>query len=241
MKATLPGVLVVEHDAGVAHLLIAELRQLPAIVEHAMDAPRAVALTRSRRFALLAIDLMLPGVGGAELCVQLRAAAPGARLLAVTARSDLIGALLGVRTGIDDYALKPVDPTDVRAKARALLDRPARWEPPPEETWDSGELSFQGAERRVRLRGQPVEGISSAEFEVLYFLARHAGRTFTARELAASVWGLHHPINMRNLGINFVKLKEKLARGAHSYLVISRDDQYMFTVSDTALAVHDGQ
>lgn len=241
MQATLARILVVEDDADVADLLMAELRQLPAIVEHASDGRGAVALAQSRGYALLTIDLILPGLAGIDLCTALRAAAPGSRMLAVTARSDLIGALLGLRSGIDDYVLKPFDPADVRTKARALLDRPARWQPPADETWDCGALSFQRAERRVRLRGRPVEGISSAEFEVLYFLARHAGRTFTAKELAARVWGLHHPLNMRNLGINFAKLKEKLAHGAGSYLVIGREDQYMFMVSTAAAGVPRGQ
>lgn len=223
-------VLVVEDDLDVADLLVSELREVVDAVDRAGDGTTAVALARSSDYALITVDLMLPRLGGPQMCAQLRAAAPYCLMLAVTGRSDAIPVLLGMSSGIDDYVLKPFDIAEVRRKARQLLERPPRWKAPAATAapWGGSDISFDLGARRILLRERPVEGISSTEFEALYFLACNPGTFFSAKELVARLWGLHHPLNMRNLGVNFVKLRKKLSHGSSSYMVITHDERYMF-------------
>lgn len=223
-------VLVVEDDRDVADLLASELQEVADVVDKTGDGATAVALARSNEYALVTVDLMLPRLGGPQMCAQLRAAAPRCPILAVTGRSDVIATLLGMSNGVDDYVLKPFNIAEVRAKTKQLLERPRQWHAPGTTAgrWAVGDISFDLAARRIALREQPVEGISSTEFELLYFLARNPGTFFSAKELSARLWGLHHPLNMRNLGVNFVKLRKKLAHGSYSYVAVTNDERYMF-------------
>lgn len=228
--------LVVEDDASVADLLASELGELvPGGVDQVHDGAVAVAMARSDDYALVTLDLMLPGLGGAQLCARLREAAPHRPLLAVTGRSDVIAAVLGMSVGVDDYCLKPFDLAEVRAKAIELLARPCRGaEAAVRDRGALGGVSFDLAFRRILLFGNPVPGISSTEFEVLHFLASNAGTAFPARELMARLWGLHHVSNLRSLGVNFARLKRKLTRGSMSYISITQDQRYAFRPSQPA-------
>lgn len=225
MKARL---LVIENDGDVADLLAQELRTLAAEVDQVRDAPHAVSLATERRYALATLDLTLPGLGCAQLCAQLRAAFPGCLLLAVTARPDVVGTLLGVHGGVDDYVLKPFAASEVREKARHLLARPSPWQAPSTRHAANGGISFDAPSRRLLLDGVTVPGISAAELDVVRFLASTPGVAFSAQELAARLWGLHHAPSLRDLGVNFAKLKKRLVRGSRSCLAVTGDGRYLF-------------
>lgn len=224
-------VLVVEDEPSVADLLASELRSLVDQVDQANDGRNAVSRAQSTDYALITLDLMLPGLGGRRLCELIRAARPASSILAITARADMVASLIGMRNGCDDYVLKPFSLSDLRARAERLLERPRRVTTrSPEAGWTIGEVCLEPAKGVLSIAGRPVDGISHSEFEVVNFLARAAGVSFSRQELLAAVWGIHHSINFRTLHVDFQKLREKLRHPTTSapYLSVGADERYLF-------------
>lgn len=225
-------VLVVEDDQDVANLLIEGLRDLADRVDHCRDGRAGLAMAETADYALIALDLMLPRLGGPKICELLRASGSDAALLAITGRADLVASRLGARLGFDDYVLKPFDMEEVRAKARRLLERRRRLNrasnTAPASPLELEGLSLDPATRRVQIDGKPVDGLSSREFDIVYFLARNPGVSFSKEELLAALWGIHHALSFRHLGIDVSRIRDKLKSSSSdkSCLSITPDDRY---------------
>lgn len=226
-------VLVVEDDRDVANLLIEGLRDLADRVDHSPDGQGALAMAETADYALIALDLMLPRLGGLKICELLRSSGADAALLAVTGRPDLVASRLGTRLGFDDYVLKPFDMDEVRAKAQRLLERRrclnCASNTAPASLLELEGLSLHPATQRVEIDGKPVEGLSSKEFNLVYLLARNPEASFSKEELLAALWGIYHPLSFRYLGIDVSRVRDKLKSSSSdkSCLSITPDDRYV--------------
>ena len=226
-------VLVAEAEPNVANPLVNGFGTLADAVDRAPDAATALERAESpSEYALVVIDLMLPGLVGAEIWERLRAAQPQAGVLALSARAELVAPLLGMRHGVDDYLLMPLEVGQAREKAERLLARPHRARPgaAADGVWTAGAVAFDPGKRRLSMAGKLVDGVSAAEFELVHFLARAAGSAFSRDELLAAIWGVHHPVNLRHIGVNWVRLADKLRdpRTAAAHLVTVAGERYMF-------------
>lgn len=176
-------------------------------------------MAESLDYALVTLDLMLPKLGGPQLCRLIREARRDTPLLAVTARVDAVEDLLGTVSGIEDYLLKPVAVRELVRKAEALMARPPSSGPVlPVYThtqYVSGGVSFDPATRKVVIEGKPIAGLSLAEFELLYFLAENEGVSFSEEELLAKVWNLHPPVKLKHLALDLSVLRRRI-RGLSS-------------------------
>jgi DNA-binding response OmpR family regulator len=139
---------------------------------------RAVTLPaacRQHAPELVVLDLMLPGLGGIDVCRQIRSFSD-VPILMLTACEDDIEQVLGLESGADDYVHKPIEPRLLLARLRALLRRrhgssntgtPSRLM--------HGELLIDRMQREVHLHGRPVE-LGTTEFEILWLLASQPGQ-----------------------------------------------------------------
>lgn len=232
-----PRVLIVDADRSVANLLKDALLDLAAEVDQARDGRTGLAMAVANDYDLIVLDLMLPLLGGVEMCRTVRLSKPNALFLAVTARCDLIAPMLGTRLGFDDYALKPLEPDEFRAKAGALLERRRlTTRPPGVPPGPSAEgMIIEHAGRRVLMDGKAVPGLSFNEHELVRFLAANAGRAFSPRELLAAIWGIHHSVPLRSLSIDLPRLRRRLVgpRSATSPLYRTPDDRYGLGLAST--------
>src|SRR4051812_24186287 len=113
-------VLLIEDDASLCALLEQRLSADNFVVECAHDGVSGLEMARSRRFALVVLDLMLPKLGGFEVLRRLRALS-AVPVLILTARGDDIEKVLGLESGADDYLAKPFNPRELIARMRAIL------------------------------------------------------------------------------------------------------------------------
>ena len=217
---------MLESDPCVADMLVQQLRATSVSrVDHAADGPSGVAMAESFDYRLVCLELLMPRLGGAQLCAALRAARRDSALLAVTAHAENISSLLGNESGIDDYIMKPVDPRELSRKAEYLIGRcreDAESKLP--DSFTAGNLTILPAKKSLVLESRPVINLSSAEFELLCFLAQNAGTSLSEEDILASLWGLYPPLNFRALGIDLRVLGMKL-RGPASgrrYLACAR-------------------
>lgn len=220
---------MLESDSGVADLLIQQLRTTSVSrVDHAADGASGVAMAESFDYRLICLELLMPKLGGPDLCKALRAARREAPLMAVTARVEDVSSLLGTESGIDDYIVKPIEPRELVRKAEVLIRRR-----PPATAWNSSclpddfsvaGLSIFPAMKGVVVEGRSVNNLSPGEFELISFLARNAAVSLSEEEILASLWGLYPPVNLKCLGVNLRLLGMKL-RGigtGHRYLSFGR-------------------
>src|SRR6266511_2501785 len=134
----------------------------------------------------VALDLMLPGIDGMEVCRRIRAFSD-AYIIMLTAKSDEIDKLVGLSVGADDYLTKPFSPRELVARVRAMLRRP-RGADPAAGLRRFGALEIDPAGREVRLAGRRVE-LTRTEFDVLDALSAQPRVAFSRRQLLDRVWG----------------------------------------------------
>jgi DNA-binding response OmpR family regulator len=211
--AATPRLLVVEDDADIAELIAMHLAELPAHVAQARDGVAGLRMATSQPWDAIVLDLRLPGMGGLDLCRELRAHGNRTPLMMLTARGSELDRVLGLETGADDYLTKPFSVLELKARIKALLRRAAAHAPAPERaeprTIEVPGLLIDREQRRVRLDGSEL-ALTAREFDLLWHFARHPGRVFTRGELLADVWGYGHDGYDHTVNSHINRLRDKL-------------------------------
>ena len=195
-------VLVVDDDPAILEILRAYLEKEGHEVVVASNGLDAEFELGSADVAVL--DWMLPGQSGVDLTRRARAAYPNLPLLLLTARGDEDDRVYGLKSGADDYVVKPFSPREVVARVEALLRRANV-----RDVITLGPLVIGAQARSVTLSGQDVP-LSRTEFELLLTLARHPGIAFSRERLLERVWGPEFAGTERVVDVNIQVLRRKL-------------------------------
>lgn len=206
-------ILVIEDDPDIGEMLGINLRDEGFAVEIAADGALGLKLLQSRRYDLLVLDLMLPGVDGLEICREVRRASHYQPIIIISAKSSETQRVLGLELGADDYLAKPFSVPELIARVRALFRRVeamGRASQAP-EVLALGALLIDPAGHRVLLEGRPVP-LTLKEFELLLFFARHPGKAFTRKALLDQVWGGAHEGYEHTVNSHINRLRGKIER-----------------------------
>ena len=203
-------ILLVEDEQSVADGVTYALEQEGFEVAVAMEGKAALDLFEARKFDLVLLDLMLPGLNGWQLFAAFRKQRP-VPVIMLTARAGEADRVAGLEMGADDYITKPFSMRELTARVRAVLRRTAAQAATPET---SRALSLAGVEldpacREVRVEGRLVE-LSPKEFDVLAFLMRQAGRVRAREEILAEVWGDDAYLDERTVDVHVHWLRGKI-------------------------------
>jgi DNA-binding response OmpR family regulator len=207
-------VLVVEDEPNIRELvaLHLELEGLTPIATG--DGNDALRLTRSGRFDLIVLDLMLPGLDGVTLCRAIRREELNSDvpILMLTARREESDKVLGLDSGADDYLTKPFGVRELLARVRALLRRP-RGTPaaaaPHAAPVSAGPLVVDPARRQARIDGRDIE-LTPHEFDLLFLLASHPGIVFSREALVERVWGGDTYVTARSVDTLVKRIRKKI-------------------------------
>jgi two-component system phosphate regulon response regulator PhoB len=187
-----------------------------------------VSATGEAPFALVVLDLMLPGLGGLELCRQLRQAGDRTPILVVSARDSETDRVLGLEVGADDYLIKPFGMRELVARCRALLRRTAS---AVEESRQvvHGNLCLFPEECRVTRDGLDVS-LSPKEYRLLELFMQHPRRVWSRDKLLEQVWGHDYFGDSKTVDVHIRWLREKLETNpsAPEHLVTVRGFGYRF-------------
>jgi DNA-binding response OmpR family regulator len=202
-------IVVVEDDPNIADLVDMYLRAEGFRVLQAGDGSRGLELIDRERPKLVVLDVGLPGeLDGLDVCRRLRATS-ATPVLMLTARDGEIDRILGLELGADDYVTKPFSPRELVARVKAILRRVEG--PPPEgpEVLVAGGVEVDTGRREARLGGTPV-ALTTREFDLLQFLAEHAGLALSRRQLLDNVWGADWYGDERTVDVHVRQLRKKL-------------------------------
>jgi DNA-binding response OmpR family regulator len=179
-------------------------------------------------YALVLLDVMLPGKSGFDVCRELRAARPAQAILMLTARGAEGDVLEGFRCGADDYVTKPFSLAELVARVEALLRRTvgAPADPAP---FAFGAWRIDPAARTASRDGTTV-ALSSREVALVALLGREPGRIVSRRRLLVEVWGLQHVdgVETRTVDVHIAKLRKKIGAGEREPIETVRGEGYRF-------------
>ncbi len=201
-------IVVVEDDPHIAELVELYLRREGFRVQSVGDGMAALAAVDRERPRLVVLDVGLPGdLDGLEVCGRIRrtSAVP---VLMLTARDEEIDRVLGLELGADDYLTKPFSPRELVARVKAILRRTDSPNAAP-RTLVIGDVEVDVGRREVRAAGRPVP-LTTREFDLLVFLAEHAGLALTRRQLLDGAWGAGWFGDERTVDVHVRQLRKKV-------------------------------
>lgn len=231
-------ILLVEDDTRLAELTAEYLRKNDLEVGIEGHGDNAAARILSERPDLVILDVMLPGKDGFEVCRAVRSHYAGV-ILMLTARDEDFDQIFGLELGADDYIAKPVQPRLLLARIKALLRR-APGAAGTAATEESGlaEMAFGNfhisqATRTTRLGADAID-LTTAEFDLLWLLARHAGNILSRDDLLQELRGIGFDGLDRSIDARISRLRRKLGDDPENPTRIKtvRGKGYLFSKHD---------
>ncbi len=223
-------ILVVDDDVELCSLVEEYLGAEGYTVSAAHDGEAGLQEALSDGFALVVLDVMLPGIDGFEVLRRLRRASKIPVLL-LTARGEDVDRIVGLEIGADDYLPKPFNPREMVARIRAILRRarPVKHVDTLPEALSVGDVELDPATRIVLRAGQPVD-LTSVEFNLLEVLLRESGRVVTRERLVNAVLGRKFMPFDRSIDMHVSKVRRKLGDSEESsdHIKTIRGVGYMF-------------
>jgi DNA-binding response OmpR family regulator len=201
-------ILVVEDEPMVAEVVERYLRRDGYDVAVVGDGIAALDAFARLQPDLIILDLMLPGIDGVEVCRRIRANST-TPIVMLTARSEEVDKLVGLEIGADDYITKPFSPRELSARIKAVLRR-SGWS----ANLDGDSLRF--GDLRINARARVVDDargelkLTSREFDLLHFLARHPGQVFSREQLLNSVWDFEFAGDESTVTVHMRRLRSKV-------------------------------
>ena len=230
MPRRMDQILIVDDDIELCGLVQEYLTAEGFTLQAVHDGEAGLQKAMANEFALVILDVMLPGINGFEVLRRIRSVSKVPVLL-LTARGEDVDRIVGLEIGADDYLPKPFNPRELVARIRAILRRakpPKPGEAVP-EILSVGDVELDPATRSVTRDGQPVE-LTSVEFNLLEVLLREAGRVVTRERLVNAVLSRKFMPFDRSIDMHVSKVRRKLGDSDESgdHIKTIRGVGYMF-------------
>jgi two-component system, OmpR family, copper resistance phosphate regulon response regulator CusR len=198
--------LVVEDEERAAAQLQKGLAEISVQSDLAGNGLEALALIQKKRYDLIVLDLMLPGIEGLEVLRRLRAQQDSTPVIILTARDAVKDRVAGLRAGADDYLVKPFSFSELAARAQALLRR-GQVVQQDEVRVDDLEVNFFA--HRATRAGKNLD-LTPKEFALLSLLIRRHGEVQSRARIAERIWNLGPDSNLKIVDVKMGNLRAKV-------------------------------
>ena len=203
-------ILVIEDEAQLARHISRALERHGHVASAELDGEQGLRVALGDPPDLIVLDLNLPSLDGMSVLAELRNASCPARVLILTARSEVEHRVKGLKAGADDYLAKPFSLDELVARVEALGRRGST--PTAADFLKVGDLHMDVQHRRVTRAGKTI-ALSPREFDVLQVLMQEPGRVFSRTELCERVWHRDHEYDTRTVEIFIARLRKKVDSG----------------------------
>lgn len=207
-------ILIVEDELDIAELIKVHMQDLTLNVDICDNGNRAIEMAMAQSYSVLILDINLPGCSGLDVCRKLREAKPEQAILMLTSRTSEIDRVVGLEIGADDYMTKPFSVRELQARVGALLRRVHLLDGRQSQKADSpvichGHLMIDQRSHQVVLHQQSLD-LTSTEFDLIAFMAKHPNQVFSRAQLLDSVWGYQHSGYEHTVNSHINRLRSKL-------------------------------
>lgn len=204
-------IAVVDDDPNIAELMKLYLEKEGFVPYVYSSGIKFLESAFQKNFDLVLLDLMLPEIDGYEVLREYRKKRD-VPVIMVTAKGETFDKVLGLELGADDYLVKPFDPKELIARARAVIRRYS------DTTVENNVIRFPDLcidmnDYKVIYKGTVME-MPPKELELLQFLASNPNRVFTREQLLDKIWGYDYAGESRTVDVHIKRLREKL-NGEH--------------------------
>jgi two-component system response regulator MtrA len=202
-------ILIVDDDVSLTKAIIQILISADYVPIVAYTAEDGVDLARSKKPDLALLDVMVPTMGGWEMCRRIRQFSD-MPIIFLTAMGDVENVVQGLEVGADDYIVKPFEPAEVLARIMALLRRAS---PQVNTTkmfnFCDGDFVINVPAHEVTVNGE-VKELTNREFDLLLVLAKNAGKVVPTADLAMKAWQFKDEHGIHNVKPYIHYLRKKL-------------------------------
>ena len=215
-------ILVVEDEPDIRSLIVLHLEREGFRCRTAGTGTDALRSVRRKLPDLVVLDVLLPEMGGLEVCRRLRGQRETGDLpiIMLTAKAEEVDRVVGLEIGADDYVTKPFSPKELVARVRAVLRRARRV---PVESTETvvGALTIDRGRHVVLVDSQPIP-LTPKEFDLLDALVEASGRLLSREQLLQRVWGYAHAddIESRTVDVHVHRLRAKLGGEGHRLVTV---------------------
>lgn len=201
-------ILVVEDEEKIAQNLKKGLELSNHVVDVALDGSSGLEAGLSEVYDVIILDWMLPQKNGLEVCQVLRQQKIPTPILFLTAKTDVVDRVAGLRAGGDDYLIKPFAFAELLARVDALARRPKQ---ATSNVLSVGDLKLDIQTSQVSRANKPI-ALSRREFALLSFLMRNAGRTLSTDHIIEHVWNYESDVLPNTVQVYMGYLRNKIDR-----------------------------
>ncbi|WP_155286208.1 response regulator transcription factor [Lacticaseibacillus zhaodongensis] len=204
-------VLVVDDEPSIVTLLKYNLEAEHYQVTTAADGNSAYNEALRHKFDFIILDLMLPGMDGLEVTKRLRRADIATPIIMLTAKDSETDKIVGLELGADDYVTKPFSPREIIARLKAIERRVDDTRYRKAAVVNIGQLHIDTGSHRI-LMGKERLMLTPKEYELLVYLAEHAGQILSRERLLDRVWGYDYAGQTRMVDVQISHLREKIEK-----------------------------
>lgn len=223
-------ILVVDDESDLVELISYNLNKEGFETSSASDGEEALNKVRKESFALVLLDLMLPGMSGMELCRIFRNDQKTRNLpiIMLTAKGEEVDRVLGLEMGADDYITKPFSPRELVARVKAVLRRTTE-KPADAKVIQIGNLLINKETYTVSKGDVPLT-LSSTEFKLLLYLVERKGKVFGREHLLDAVWKDDAFVEPRTVDVHIRRIRTHIEDDPSTplYLKTRRGIGYFF-------------
>jgi len=225
-------ILLIEDEPGLVMTITDLLTTEGHRVESVSDGDTGLAKATREKFALIILDVMLPKKTGFEVCRQLRQAGIDTAILMLTAKTQVVDRVVGLKLGADDYLTKPFDPAELLARVEALLRRVNKENRVNVRSFHFGDVEIDFERVEVRKAGQPL-ALAAKELQLLRYLVNHRDRVVPREEILQQVWEYDSEVSSRTIDVHIAWLRQKLDNPQNpKFIQTVRGKGYRFTQPD---------
>ncbi|RJE86391.1 DNA-binding response regulator [Paenibacillus sp. 1011MAR3C5] len=211
-------ILVVEDDVNTQKLMCAVLKRGGYNAYVAKDGHIALRMMEMQRYDLIVLDVMMPGMGGYQLCEELRGVGENIPVLMVSANQESTDKHKGFLAGTDDYMTKPFDEQELLFRIKALLRR-AQITSEHKIVIGGTALDYHSL---TVTRGAAQTELPKKEFYLLFKLMSYPNMIFTRLQLIDEVWGLETETDEHSLNVHINRLRDKFRNNPDFEIVTVR-------------------
>ena len=199
----MPKILIVEDDQTISKLIAASLSISGYESVPCFDGNEAVHMVRNEEFDLILLDIMLPGLDGFQVMEKIRET--GTPVIFLTAMGDVSDRVKGLKSGAEDYIVKPFEAVELFARIEVVLRRSHKGRV--QIVYD--DITIDMDRHLVTKAGEPV-ALTPKEFSLLAFFMENVDVAVTRERLLAAVWGYEFQGESRTVDIHVQQLRKKL-------------------------------